>query len=288
MRHYCPRIAKRLLLAVAVLFLLNGCATKIAYHYLDFALIWTLEKYVELDKPQKKKLKEEMEAFHQWHRSTQLPLYSSYMADFKSRYQQAPLTGNQMHAEVDQLQVYLDACIEHLMPSLVDLAASLSDEQVEELLANIAEDRADYRKKYIDVSTEELHAARVKELESNLNLVIRRFNKEQEAAMLDWSQGLVPYEKLTLAQQEIWGKELAEVLAQRDNREILETGLRKLIFVHTDHWDPELEKIVDENQEKSYQFLADLLNGLEGKQRARFIARVERFSEDFHEMSGAD
>lgn len=280
------RSAKRLTL-ISLLLLLAGCTTKIAYHYLDFAMVWTIEKYVGLTSPQKTQLEDDLEAFHIWHRTTQLPLYADYLDGLKARLNQGTVTPTQMHAEVDQLQVYLDGSLAKLMPSIVTLAASLSDEQVDELLDSIAKDREKYRKEYVDVSEEALHKARVDELKSHLNLAIRRFTSEQKDSMFVWSQDLVPYESMTLRQQEIWGEELAEVLAQRADRAALDKGLRKLFFVHTDHWDPKLEAIVDQNQTKTYHFLANLLNSLSAKQQQRLNDRLDRYSEDFREMAVA-
>lgn len=278
---------KRLLLLGLCVATLSGCATKMAYHYLDFVLLWYFEGYVKLDSDQKDYVKKELDEFHYWHRTSQLPRYALYLESLKIRLSTGKLTGTELHRDVDELQVLLDDSLAHLLPIMVEVVATFSDEQVEELLQSVAKDRDDYRKKFIDVDSEKRHKARIGELRNPLDLLISKYNDEQKGIMRAWSEHLVPFEKLTLKQQEIWGEDLAAVLKERNDKTKLDSGLRRLIFVHTDHWEPELQEIVDSNQATTYQAIADIINSLDAKQRSKMNTKLDNYAQDFRELAVA-
>jgi len=279
---------KRSLVLLTCLFLLNGCATKLAYNFLDWATLWYIERYVNLDSQQKDYAKNYLKKFHQWHRSTQLTQYADYLEGLKDRLTTGKLTGRQIHDETDDLQIYLDRCIDYLTPLFIELAATLNDEQVLELMENLAKDRKDYQKDYIDISTEKLHKTRIEDLTDNLRLGgIGGYSRTQKKLMQQWTESLIPFEALTLKQQEIWANELKAALDNRGNREQLEKTLRRLLFVHTDNWDAELEKRMDTNQEITYDALATLMNSLSPKQQNKMLKKLDGYIKDFRELAAA-
>jgi len=279
---------QRLTLTLTCLLLLNGCATKLAYNFLDWATLWYIESYVSLDAKQKQHAKDFLDEFHHWHRTTQLPRYALYMEGLQLRLSTGTLTGQQMHDETDQLQVLLETSLNHLTPLFVTLAASFSDKQVDELLASLAKERRKYQKQFVDVNEAKLHKARIEELKDHLQLAISSFNAEQQTLMQNWSHSLLPFESLTLKQQELWATELQQAMENRQDRAQLDKTLRKLLFVHTDHWDEELERRMDVNQEITYKVLAQLINSLTPKQRKKMNNKILGYVADFRELAVAN
>lgn len=280
-------LSRRLLLVVTCLFMLGGCATKLAYNFLDWATLWYIESYVNLDGKQKDYAREQLDKFHYWHRTTQLPQYALYLEGLQVKLNSGKLTGEMIHAETDQVQVFLDDCLKYLTPMFVELVATFSDDQVDELMASLAKERKQYQEDFVDVEGEKLHEARIDELTSQLSLVVSGFNKSQKARMHAWSESLIPFEKLTLKQQEIWAEDLHQAMLKREDRPALEATLRRLLFVHTDNWDPELEKRMDTNQALSYDMLADLFNSLTPPQRKKMNKKLTGFIVDFRELAMA-
>lgn len=280
---------QRLILLVTCLFLLNGCATKLAYNFLDWATLWYIESYVNLDSEQKNYTKNYLDKFHHWHRTTQLPHYALYLEGLQIRLGTKKMTGEMVHSETDTLQVFLDNSLNYLTPMFIELAATFTDEQAQELLENLAKDRKKYRKDYIDVSKEKLYKKRIEDLSDPLNMGgISGFNASQKALLQQWNESLVPFELLTLKQQEIWANELEQALSHRNDRPALEKTLRKLLFVHTDHWDKELEKRMDTNQHHTYDMLAQLLNSLTPTQGKKMNNKLDSFIKDFRELAIKD
>ncbi|WP_075188225.1 DUF6279 family lipoprotein [Teredinibacter haidensis] len=281
------KLFKRLGLSALCLLLLNGCATKLAYNFLDFATLWYIESYVNLDRQQKQYAKDYLDTFHDWHRYSQLPRYALYMEGLQLRIATGKMTGQQVHNETDQIQVFLDETLNYLTPMFTHLAGSLSDEQVAELMKSLQKERDQYQKDFVDVKGDKLHKARVDELKSHLSLGLSGFSQSQNQEMYRWSKSLLPFESLTLRQQEIWAEELLAALNKRDEKEQLNKTIRKLLFVHTDHWDEELERRMDKNQKITYDMLATILNSLTQEQRKKMNRKLTGYSTDFRELAVA-
>lgn len=281
-------LLKRSILCLLCLFMLNGCATKLAYNFLDWALLWYIESYVSLDDKQKAFAKDYLDKFHHWNRSTQLNQYAEYLVGLKTRLTTGKLTGQQMHDETDELQVYLDRCLDKLTPLFIELAATFSDDQVEELMDNLEKDRKKYQKDYVDIDQAKLHKTRIEDLTDHLKYGgIGGYNADQKILLQQWTESLKPFEELTLKQQEIWASELKTALDNRSDRKQLEDTLRRLLFVHTDHWDSELEKRMDINQELTYDTLARLINSMTPRQQTKMLEKLDGFIGDFRALAGA-
>lgn len=277
---------QRFILIIISLFLLNGCATKLAYNFLDWATLWYIESYVNLNTEQKKHTKNYLDEFHRWHRTTQLPHYALYLEGLQIRLGTNNMTGEMVHDETDTLQVFLDNSLNYLTPMFIELAATFTDKQVDELLKNLAKDRKKYSKDYINVDNEKLYKNRIDDLSDPLNMGgISGFNASQKALLRQWNESLMPFETLTLKQQEIWADELAQALDNRNDKPALEKTLRKLLFVHTDHWDEALEKRMDTNQDLTYDMLAQLLNSLTPAQRKKMNRKIDGYIQDFRELA---
>src|SRR5690606_10651420 len=156
-------------------------------------------------------------------------------------------TGEMLHAEVDQIQLMIDRSVDQLLPMFVQLAASLSDEQIEELLDNLAEKREEYKKDHVTASTREIIEKRINDLKDHISPHFGRLTKEQKQWLEDWATSLVPFEEATLKQQEIWAEDVKAMLANREDKDMLKHEVRRLIVTNTDDWPEETQAIFDKN-----------------------------------------
>ena len=273
------------LCSFCLLFLTSCSSTKIAYNLLDVVIQWQIGKYVSLDGDQKAQTKQAIKDFHQWHRETQLPLYAAYIDGFLQRLDQKEFTGEGIHAETDEVQLLLDASMEKFLPILTTMVMSFDDEQCEEVLENLKEKQEEYKEDYVDISQEEKIDQRKKDLVDELGHFFGRFSKEQKTFIDTWAKQLRPYEDHTYKQYALWGEMLQEAFAVRDDREALSEKLRVIVLYRTDDWDPELEAVLDKNQEITYELIAKLINTQTDKQRKKFIHKLNGFEEDFLELN---
>jgi len=256
---------------------LSACTTKMAYNFLDWAIEWKVQRLVKLHGEQKLMTKRAIKDFHQWHRSTQLPQYADYLQQLRSRLNAGPWTGEEIHAETDKIQLLVDQSVERVLPDATEVLATLSDTQVKELLASVAEERDEYKEDYVDISERKRQKKYVKEFVKHAQDWLGPLSSAQKKQIEKWSESLQPFETLNLQQQKIWEDTLAEILAKRTDKNALLNGLKSLMFHRTDNWQPELEQILDYNQKISYELVAELLNGMSEQQRKHLNKKISEY-----------
>ena len=276
--------SKYLLIIICCLFFLTGCSTKFLYNHLDIGIRWYVKSYISLDRDQKKFLREHVDEFHDWHRKNELPRYADFLGQLIERLNN-PSSEQSIHDETDRVQNLIDNSIEFIVPTAVELLSSLSDEQVDQLLRNVAKDQKDYQKKYVDVAEEVQFKERYKEFKKAITRYFGRLSKEQKSQIRRWSEELMPYETATLKQQEISIGQFTHALENREDTELLENTIRQMLFYRSDEWIDELQDAVDYNQQLTYELMADLINNQSQKQNKKMISRLDNYRVDFIELA---
>lgn len=281
------RVRMTLLALVAIGLVTSGCAnvTRLAYNNLDWLLYRKVDRFVDLDSTQKAATKAALVRFHDWHRQTQLPEYAAWLGDFARQVQAGPLSGDDIHRRTDELQVFIDHSVAELLPSTAAILATLSDQQVGELLANIDEERQEYLDEYVEVDDAERRNAHIDSLQDALKPWFGRLDKTQKQWLTDWAETLEPFEAGTARQQQRMREDIARFLAQRQEPHALWQGLSSLVVYRTDDWPEALEAVLDRNQARTYELLARLINESTPKQRQDFLDRLAKFQQDFETLS---
>lgn len=274
------------IIALGLLLTLSGCSsTKLAYNFGDWAVEWKVSRFVSLHGDQKDDLKRTIGKLHQWHRSTQLPQYADYLTELEKRIGKEPLTSKDVHRETDRIQLLLDQSLEQALPEVQRVVAALTDEQVQEILKNVAEEREEYIEEHVEVSDKKRAKERYKKFEDQAERWFGRLSREQKTLIKDWSASVQPYEALNAKQHAVWQKQLATLMSQRNDADRLAKGLRELMFYRTDNWLPELEKVLDHNQEITYGVVAQLINGLSDKQEKHFREKLLEYATICRELA---
>ena len=286
LRKYVSQGFKSLILAAAIAFL-AGCTsvTRVAYNNLDWLLYREVDKFVDLDKAQRQKAKAALQEFHIWHRNTQLRIYANYLEEFNQQVQAGALTKDDIHARIDILQEYIDSSFNQLLPPAADIIHTLNDKQVVELLKNMRKNREEYEDEYVNVDDEERRENHVKNLSDAIKPWLGRPTKTQRQWIKTWADELEPFEKLNARQQELWEQDVAKILAQRQDKAALQKNIGGLMFYRTDNWQPELEALLDRNQDRTYTLLAKLINQATPKQKEKFTGKLLELREDFLVLS---
>lgn len=280
-----PRLWARVLLVTSALLLGSCSSTKVAYEFLDWVLMWKIDRMVPLDAQQRSRVKSDIHTLHEWHRATQLPRYADYLEDLQKRLDPASVTAEQIHAETDQLQLMLDDILERAIPKAADIISGLTDDQVAAMLDNIVEERQEYIDENIKPGEKKRREKSAGEAKDYFKRFLGRLTGEQEKWIDDWSQQLVPYTELAAQQQLLWQEHLAKYLEVRQNRSLLEQGLRELMLYRTDNWNDELQQAMDTNQALSYALIARILNSASAKQQAHLSKRLNGYIADFRQLS---
>lgn len=127
------------LLALAAALLLAACSSiRFGYNYADTLLLFTLDRYFDLDEEQEQLARERVRNLLAWHRRTQLAGYAAF-ADEAQRALDAPVTADDILALGRSLNARLVAIGHQAAPDLAQLALSLQAAQVERFAGKLAE-----------------------------------------------------------------------------------------------------------------------------------------------------
>jgi len=106
--------------------------------------------YASFDKAQSHEIRELINQYHHWHRTTQLPLYADFLKDLSERvYLKEPVAIEEVEAWAEQIRGFINnvnAC--HPLMFGTEIMTTLSNEQVEQIAKHSQEEYGDYLKQY--------------------------------------------------------------------------------------------------------------------------------------------
>lgn len=275
----------RLSMCVLLALALTSCATKLAYNHLDWAMGWKVKRLVNLDGAEKRYTERAIDMFLDWHRSTQLPQYVDYLDAVQKRIAKGKLSTADVASESKKAQALLEQSLARLLPDVVTVLGRLDDDHVKELLESIAEEREEYIDEHVDMSADEQVEKRYKKFEKHFKNWLGKPTSKQRQQIKEWARSLEPYEEETAKQQLIWQQQLAELLTERKDIRVLDQGLKDLTFNRAESWDKNFKQIIDRNEERLYQLLADLLNNMTDKQREHLNKEIDDYVKIFTELN---
>ncbi|WP_077288392.1 DUF6279 family lipoprotein [Cognaticolwellia aestuarii] len=121
------------LLACILAIFVSGCGFRFIYNHLDWWANWYLDDYVTLTESQQQAFDRSFEALHDWHRTTQLPLYVKQLKALQFSINN-DLGDQQVTENLTQLLEHWQNILMAVEPKLQPLAFSLSAKQKQQLL----------------------------------------------------------------------------------------------------------------------------------------------------------
>lgn len=152
-----------LLLVLAALGLSGCSAVKLSYNSAPELAYWWLDSYLDLNETQSLKLRADLTALQTWHRQMELPHYVSTLERVQrlAATQVSPL---QVCAFYEELRPRLQVLLDQAEPTVVALAPTLTDGQLEHLARQFEKRNRKWRAEWLDNSKAERAARRVQQL----------------------------------------------------------------------------------------------------------------------------
>jgi len=263
---------------------ITSCSNKIAYNYLDWAVMWQVNKYVDLNTQQKQEAKRAINTFHAWHKTTQLPKYAQFFKRAKPILLNNP-TASQLHAFTDDMQIFIDDALIQLIPTIISITQTLDEKQVSQILKKVDKDNKKYKKKYVDISEKKLLKARQKQLDKYLKKLIGDLTREQKAWLTQWSIDLADYEGLMLQQQYQFRNDYQNILRTRKDTDKTTAGIKSLMLYKSDDWTTELRQKIDINQAQSFALLEKIFENLTEKQTKEMENTLDKYITMFEDLT---
>jgi hypothetical protein len=278
-------LLKKLLLPLILLFSLNACSTKVSYFFLDWAIEWEVEEYVNLDKSQQKQFDALVKKFLVWHREVELPKYSAQLQELLQLLQQDKLTPELWVSQVDQAKAHWFRIFHFLLPELVPMMASLSDEQVTDIIAQLKKEEQELSDEYAGKSQAELIEKSDKSLIEQADDWLGSVTDEQKALIHQNNSQRLATLDMWLEYRHEWLRLFEQALSRRDNSHLLTQNMI-ILMTQPDNLKSEIHKQkLLKNTENFGALLINLNHTLQDKQRKKFNKKLNVLIDDLNELS---
>jgi hypothetical protein len=272
------------LACLVVLATLTGCsAIKLSYNKLDWIAAWQLSRFVDLEPEQQALFDARFRDFWQWHRGTQLSLYAKDLREVAVAVDK-PLAAAQIEQYLKRSQDHLGRALQEIVPDTARVLQTFDDDQVAELLENMAERREDRARESADLTLEELQEEAQDQMIRNLKRWIGRPNREQQRRIEDWSRERKYAGTVWHQYQEAWARAFTDVLAHRRDPDF-QQRLAALFDNARLPYDEEMAKVQKHNRTVWIGVMADLSAMLTAAQRAELQTRLRELAADFDELA---
>jgi Family of unknown function (DUF6279) len=144
----------RVCAVVTVALAITACtATRLAYNQAHNATYWWLDSHVDFNNGQSTPVRGDINAFFQWHRANELPLYAGLLQRWQTLAAQ-DLTGAQVCAEFDVIRQRIDRAADASVQPMARLALQLDAAQLEHLKSRQAKSNTEFEDDFLQAAEE--------------------------------------------------------------------------------------------------------------------------------------
>ncbi len=261
------RALLRWIAAVGLALGLAGCGLGIVYPRLDSVVGFYVQGLVTLDKAQATALKRTLAGNLEWHRHSELARYAAFLRDVAGAV--ADGAGRRDWLEASRrTEEYFRDIFEQAAPGYTALAATFTDAQVAELLANLEREDEQTWREFVERSPRQRAARREKSLSRSLERFIGPLTDAQSASVRAHVASSPTFMPEWRGNRRLWREALAEALARRRAGEEFEARMFVLIARPDDLWTPQYRAAVERRRESLAELMAAIDGSLTPQQRA--------------------
>ena len=267
--------------------LLGGCVIRVVYNQLDWLALWYVEDYLALDDAQEIQAKALIARTLAWHRATQLPQYSTLTRKLIMGIGTPtdPEFLAERYAEVVELW---DALLQRVCPDFAALLQTLSNEQVEELFANLAEENDELAGDYAGGTAEERRKKQATAIIRAIRRFTGRLNDNQEAIVRRSGERLHDLSADWLRRRAAWQQQLRILLVGRKSDPRFAERLTNLVLNPNQFDTTGYRQLVVENQQRSFALVSEVLGTLSAGQSEHLRQNLTTYARDFDALALRD
>ena len=279
----------RPLLLLALGALLTACgAIKLTYNNADSLIYWWLDGYVDFTVDQKVHAKNELQAFHQWHRKTQLPAFAeiahSVQADISNN-----VTAAQLCAKWDQLQErLLPPLTAYLEPQVLWLVTHLSSAQIKSMEEKYAATNEKWLSEWQPKTKRELIKNIKKSIRERTDSLYGSLEDEQRKWLLETLRtspfdSKIAYTERQRRQQDMLTT-LRDIQTRKLNIDAAREPMRALMQRSLVSPDTAYLAYADRLKQSNCGLYATLHNSMNTAQRAHALSKLKDYERDFNTL----
>lgn len=263
--------------------LLSGCAVRLLYNWLDWAISWKMDDYFSLSRQQSRLLDDEIQGLLKWHRKEALPRYVQALRTLSFDLRQ-PLSEREVEYHMGVFENLLKELAEGLQEPANRFAASLTDEQVRSFMAERLKKQAKLRQEWRDDGASEVHGDFVRKLEKNMDNWLGSVDPSQQPLIQTWADWQQKYYPNWLDYQDVWLQALQKTLNARGKPEFGPEMVQVLIKGR-ELGNGRFIKYVDASRALSVRWFSQLSASLTDEQRVHLRNRLSELASDLESLS---
>ncbi|GAB7533158.1 DUF6279 family lipoprotein [Pseudomonas sp. 3A(2025)] len=279
--QYLSKALVTLLLAVS---LLTGCSqVSLAYRNLDMIIPWSLNDYLKVKGEQKDWLDERLKQHLQWHCSTQLPGYLSWLDGLEQMVRDDQVTAAGLQARTREAEQAIARIAQQVTPSAVELLGKLDDRQVQDMQKAFERDQAKRQKQYLNQPLDKQIAERAERMEKRLSPWMGSLNATQKARVQQWSASLGEQNQAWLANRASWQSRFLTAVQQR-NQSDFAPRISALLQDRQTFWTQDYREAYDRTEQAAINLVVDVYAQSTPEQRQRLLRRIDDMRKDFNDL----
>jgi hypothetical protein len=261
-----------------------ACSNQFIYNRLDTLIPWYVRERVTLEDGQKEQLEASVRALTAWHRRSQLGRYSAFLNELAEDVQR-PLPREKLEAAHARVQGFWQDAVRALAPGAASWLRTLSDEQLEELLASYAEDDEELKEAWCTTSEQDLVKRRVKTLTRSTKYWLGSVTPEQEELIANTARTLRRTGCDWVESRSLWRDELHSTLTSGGDAQLIDERVRHLMLQPGQAWTPAYREGAESNRQRQFELVVALDATLTPEQRQHASNRLKKLARDFSELA---
>lgn len=274
---------------LALVLLLQACsAMKLVYNSAPDVMYWWLDAYVDFDEAQSLRLRGDLAQYQQWHRRNELPRYADALQRAVQR-MPGPLTAEQVCAFAEETRANIDRLAAQAEPAAAELALTMKPTQFEQMARKYARTNADYRKLWLEGTTQERAKKRFDKTLDDVEVVYGALAEPQHAVLRE-QLALSPVDAQTsyaerLRRQQDLMDTLRRIATDKPPLPVARELLRGVAQRALRTGPPAYRAYADAQLRAGCAGFAALHNSTTPAQRERAVQRLQGYERDFRALA---
>lgn len=275
----------RLFLILLLVTTLGSCsANRLLYNRADTFIRWAADDYVTLDREQQAAFDRRLDELLAWHRSEELPRYREFIVSALGTLEDG-VTLEEAVVISEEIDVAADRFQAQFIELLLKTAETLSDEQIQDFLAELERNQAEYAEERLVRDEEAYYADSAKTMSDLVKRLIGRLNREQSAEIKERSKDLTRLDGLWHDDRARWGSALRVILEAKSPGWQLE--ILRLAETRSEARIPEYVAGIEHNGDIILVLLVDIINSRTERQDRRMRRFLEGLIDDIDALTAA-
>ncbi len=275
-----------IVLAAGALLTMGCSKTKIAYHFSDWFILRTIDKYFDVNATQQSFLEERIDRLFVWHRKNELPAIVDTLKQLKSR------IGSGLKPEdIDWLQEdhrnFFKRFFIHFSPDFAEFLTTLETGQIAHLKVKLEEGN-EFLIKQLAMTDAEMQT----DAQDWLLKVMAKWTGHLEDAQKERIRGWVTLERSwienRLKNRRKFQQSFAALLEEKSSAAEIDARLIEWTQKPEIRWSPEFMDQVRRRNAEWKQILVNIDGILTPPQRSHLLQRIQDYIDDFADLAEDD